>query len=70
MLKLYVRHDATGITVDCPNTEQKTATWDMRDATMALVDKVAETKNMSPMEVMANSGSISIVAIWDVGAAD
>jgi len=66
MLKLYMRHVSTGITAECPSNGSKSLTWDLREATMTLVDKVAESRGMSAMEVMASSPHIEIVAKWEI----
>ena len=67
MLSLHLRHVATGVTVDMESVAQRTRntlTLDLRDATMALIDKVAVEKGMSVVEAMSNS-QVEIIAKWE-----
>lgn len=68
MLSLHLRHVATGVTVDMESVAQRTRntlTLDLRDGTMALIDKVAVEKGMSVVEAMSNS-QVEIIAKWEV----
>lgn len=72
MLTLSLRHVASGITLDFEPSSNypsnrsliRIIEWDLREATMGLVDKVAAAKGISPMEVMAKSPEVQIVAKW------
>lgn len=67
MLHLYLRHEASGITCEVENPDgEHVLSWDLRDATMALIDKVAAAKGTSAIDVMATSPTTTIVAKWEV----
>lgn len=68
MIQLHLRHVATGITVDMEAVSHRTRnviTCDLRDGTMALIDKVAVEKGMPVVEAMSNS-AVEIIAEWKV----
>lgn len=68
MISIHLRHVATGITVDMDSVakkERNSITVDLRDATMALIDKVAVEKGMPVVEAMSNS-AVEIIAKWEV----
>ena len=68
MISLHMRHVATGVTVDMDKVASRsrnTIRVDLRDATMALIDKVAVEKGIPVVQAMSNS-QVEIIAKWEV----
>lgn len=73
MLRLYIRDEETGLTHECPLTENHeggspvvSVDWSLEEAVPALAEKIARHKDIPIMQVLLNRPPLKIVAKWTV----
>jgi hypothetical protein len=71
MLRLYLQHPKTGLTVECPRTAEgsdpplRFVQWPLEKAVKGLADQVACRMKKSVMEILMNETDFQIIAKWE-----
>lgn len=72
MLRLYLQHPKTGLTVECPRTAEGSSPplqfvqWPLEQAVKNLADIVARRMDKPVMEILMNETDFQIIAKWQV----
>lgn len=71
MLRLYIRDEETGLTHECPMTENHkgdspivSVEWPLEEAVPKLAEAIARHKDIPVMQVLLNRPPLKIVAKW------